>query len=143
MASKSRTPSGPPSCASWWGPNPNPNPNPDPTPEPEPEPEPKPEPEPEPDPDPEPNQVPHFEALVDELQVGGGKAEVLLAQGHRWGAAFPVAPFDGGGQFYLDREHAFAACGDYFTAFSGRVEGAWLSGSSLADELLADSLQQP
>ena len=87
--------------------------------------------------------VPQFEALVDELQVGGGKVEVLLAQGHRWGTAFPVAPFDGGGKFYLDREHAFAACGDYFTPFSGRVEGAWLSGSSLADELLAGSLQQP
>ena len=42
------------------------------------------------------------------------------------------------------REHGFAACGDYFTPFSGRVEGAWLSGSSLADELLAGtSLQQP
>ena len=41
----------------------------------------------------------------------GGQAEVLLAQGHRWGAAFPVAPLDGGDQFYLDREGAFAACG--------------------------------
>ena len=87
--------------------------------------------------------VPQFETLVNELKVGGGEAEVLLAQGHRWGAAFPVAPFGAAGRFYLDREHAFAACGDYFTPFPGRVEGAWISGSSLADELLEGGFQQP
>ena len=87
--------------------------------------------------------LPQFQTLVNELKVGGEETEVLLAQGHRWGAAFPVAPFGAAGQFYLDREHAFAACGDYFTPFPGRVEGAWISGSSLADELLRVGLQEP
>lgn len=93
--------------------------------------------------------LPSFEALLADLHPGsakaelgggeakGGTSEVLLAQGHRWGAAFPLAPLDGGDRFYLDREGAFAACGDYFTPFPGRVEGAWISGSSLADALLA------
>ena len=83
--------------------------------------------------------VPQFESLVSELTGGEGAAEVLMAQGHRWGAAFPVAPFDASAadQFYIDKDLAFAACGDYFTPFPGRVEGAWISGSSLADEILS------
>jgi len=80
---------------------------------------------------------PHFETLVSEL--GGVGANVgTVAQGHRWGAAFPTSSFDSStaGPFYLDSDLAFAACGDYFTPFPGRVEGGWLSGSSLADALL-------
>ena len=88
--------------------------------------------------------LPQFEALVSELGGGrgrGGDLKVLVAQGHRWGGAFPVAPFGGAsgardGPFYLDREHAFGACGDFFSPFPGRVEGAWVSGTSLASDLL-------
>lgn len=81
--------------------------------------------------------VPQFAALVSDLN-GGFAPEVVLAQGHRWGAAFPTTSFDPsvGRQFYLDADAGFAACGDYFTPFPGRVEGAWISGSSLADTLL-------
>jgi predicted NAD/FAD-dependent oxidoreductase len=88
--------------------------------------------------------VPKLQALFSEL--GGDNAlgnaspgEILFAQGHRWGAAFPTASFNSGNatdQFYLDEANAFAACGDYFTAFPGRVEGGWVSGTSLADALL-------
>lgn len=80
---------------------------------------------------------PHFEALVSDL--GGVGANVgTVAQGHRWGAAFPTSSFDPSTAepFYLDSDLAFAACGDYFTPFPGRVEGGWMSGSSLADALL-------
>lgn len=80
--------------------------------------------------------VPEFQALVTAL--GGGKAEVCMAQGHRWGAAFPTAAVDStvGEEYYIDHNAPFAACGDYFTPLPGRVEGAWMSGSSLADALL-------
>jgi renalase len=81
--------------------------------------------------------VPQFAALVSDIN-GGFAPEVVQAQGHRWGAAFPTASFDPsvGTQFYLDADAGFAACGDYFTPFPGRVEGAWISGSSLANTLL-------
>lgn len=84
--------------------------------------------------------LPQFKALLADLSAQASAPEVLMAQGHRWGAAFPVAPFDPTAAFYLDREHAFAACGDYFSPVPGRVEGAWMSGSSLAEALLADGL---
>lgn len=82
--------------------------------------------------------VPSLQELLCEL--GGDRPEVLFAQGHRWGAAFPASSFDSGGssatdQFYLDRTNAFAACGDFFTPFPGRVEGGWISGTSLADAI--------
>ena len=81
--------------------------------------------------------VPEFEALVRDLN-GGARPDVLYSQGHRWGAAFPTDHFDPkvADQFYLDPNAAFAACGDFFSPFPGRVEGGWISGSSLADALL-------
>lgn len=81
--------------------------------------------------------APEFEELVRNL-TGGAGADVLFAQGHRWGAAFPTDHFDPkiADQFYLDADAAFAACGDFFSPFPGRVEGGWISGSSLADALL-------
>ncbi|KAJ1618739.1 hypothetical protein T492DRAFT_849095 [Pavlovales sp. CCMP2436] len=61
--------------------------------------------------------VPSFVALVGTLG-GAAHLNVHMAQGHRWGAAFPVASFPGSpSNFYLDPENAFAACGDYYTAF--------------------------
>ena len=77
--------------------------------------------------------VPEFERLVSEL--GGGPVEVLMAQGHRWGVAFPLQSFEDA--FYFDANNNFGACGDYFTPHSGRVEGAWSSGSALAAAILA------
>lgn len=81
--------------------------------------------------------LPHFKTLVSDLN-GGVVLQVLLAQGHRWGAAIPTTAFDPsvGTDFYLDSDLAFAACGDYFTSFPGRVEGGWISGTSLADAIL-------
>lgn len=66
--------------------------------------------------------------------------EVAMAMGHRWGAAFPIPP-----KTYADMESQiissenFIACGDYFGALPGRIEGAFLSGVSAADQLI-DSL---
>lgn len=77
--------------------------------------------------------VPEFEKLVGEL--GGGSVEVLMAQGHRWGVAFPLQSFEDA--FYFDANNNFGACGDYFTPHPGRVEGAWSSGSALAGAILA------
>ena len=62
--------------------------------------------------------------------------QVVTAVGHRWGAAFPLPS-----QEYKDMdsqliaEKQFVACGDYFGALPGRVEGAYLSGISAADQL--------
>jgi len=87
--------------------------------------------------------VPPLQRLLSELSdaVGAAPPEVLVAEGHRWGAAFPASSFaaagSGEGRFYLDERNAFAACGDYFSPFPGRVEGAWISGTLLADALLA------
>ena len=68
--------------------------------------------------------------------------EVAMAMGHRWGAAFPIPT-----KKYTDMESQlissenFAACGDYFGALPGRIEGAFLSGVSAADQLV-DTIQQ-
>lgn len=56
--------------------------------------------------------------------------------GHRWGAAFPILSeqykkMDS--QLVADKH--FVACGDYFGALSGRIEGAYLSGISAANKL--------
>ena len=67
--------------------------------------------------------------------LGGDAPNVRLAQGHRWGAAFPLSSLDG--DFYVDEARDFAACGDYFADLPARVEGAHLSGSRLAASLLA------
>jgi predicted NAD/FAD-dependent oxidoreductase len=97
--------------------------------------------------------VPPFEALLSELSAPGTPPpSVVMAQGHRWGAAFPTASLlddcsppataapssRPAGPFYLDCENGFAACGDYFSAFPGRVEGGWHSGSALASALLLE-----
>lgn len=61
---------------------------------------------------------------------------VVHAVGHRWGAAFPIPS-----QQYVDMDSQvitdkrFVACGDYFGALSGRIEGAYLSGVSAADRV--------
>jgi len=62
---------------------------------------------------------------------------IVSSVGHRWGAAFPIPP-----QEFLDKEcellasKQFVACGDYFGTLSGRIEGAYLSGRTAADEIL-------
>ena len=61
---------------------------------------------------------------------------VTTAIGHRWGAAFPI-PSDEylamDSQLLADKN--FVACGDYFGKLSGRIEGAYLSGLSAANQL--------
>ncbi|GMI44871.1 hypothetical protein TrCOL_g12704 [Triparma columacea] len=79
--------------------------------------------------------TPRFEALVSDLGGTGGR--VHLVQGHRWGAAFPLSSIPSVEDFYIDEVNSFAATGDYFTAYPGRVEGAALSGSRLAAALLS------
>jgi len=73
-------------------------------------------------------------------QLGRTNKEVpsiVTSVGHRWGAAFPIPS-----QEYIDMdcqvippEH-FVACGDYFGKLSGRIEGAYLSGRSAANEII-------
>jgi renalase len=61
---------------------------------------------------------------------------VATAVGHRWGAAFPVLSpeyKEMGSQLIADKQ--FVACGDYFGTLSGRIEGAYLSGLSAANQL--------
>lgn len=61
---------------------------------------------------------------------------IEYAVGHRWGAAFPI-PND---EFIekhseLIADKNFIACGDYFGKLSGKMEGAYLSGLSAANQL--------
>jgi predicted NAD/FAD-dependent oxidoreductase len=66
----------------------------------------------------------------------GDLPSVTTAIGHRWGAAFPI-PSDEflamDSQLLADKN--FVACGDYFGKLSGRIEGAYLSGLSAANQL--------
>jgi renalase len=58
------------------------------------------------------------------------------AIGHSWSAAFPIlSPEYKEMDSQLIAEKRFVACGDYFGALSGRVEGAYLSGLSAANQL--------
>mmetsp|Transcript_26852 Transcript_26852/g.58921 ORF Transcript_26852/g.58921 Transcript_26852/m.58921 type:complete len:417 (+) Transcript_26852:83-1333(+) len=62
---------------------------------------------------------------------------IVTSMGHRWGAAFPIPT-----QEFIGMEcqpipsEQFVACGDYFGKLSGRIEGAYLSGRSAANEVL-------
>ena len=63
-------------------------------------------------------------------------SSVATATGHRWGAAFPILSpefMEMDSQLIADKQ--FVACGDYFGRLSGRIEGAYLSGLSAADQL--------
>ena len=69
--------------------------------------------------------------------------KVIESIGHRWGAAFPFY-FEKEGKeniflnmdCHLDTDNQFIACGDYFSRYSGSVEGAWLSGRAAANHLI-------
>jgi predicted NAD/FAD-dependent oxidoreductase len=62
---------------------------------------------------------------------------IVASIGHKWGAAFPIPS-----QEFIDMESQlisskqFVACGDYFGKLSGRIEGAYLSGRSAANEIM-------
>jgi len=62
---------------------------------------------------------------------------IVTSMGHRWGAAFPIPS-----QEFIDMESQllaskkFVACGDYFGKLSGKIEGAYLSGRSAANEII-------
>jgi renalase len=61
---------------------------------------------------------------------------VATAIGHSWGAAFPIPSpeyTEMDSQLIADKQ--FLACGDYFGTLSGRIEGAYLSGLSAANQL--------
>jgi predicted NAD/FAD-dependent oxidoreductase len=61
---------------------------------------------------------------------------VATAVGHRWGAAFPIpSPKYKEMDSQLIADKQFVACGDYFGPLSGRIEGAYLSGISAANQL--------
>lgn len=61
---------------------------------------------------------------------------VATAIGHRWGAAFPI-PSQGcmDTESQLIPSKKFISCGDYFGKLPGRIEGAYLSGISAANQL--------
>jgi len=69
--------------------------------------------------------------------------KVIESIGHRWGAAFPYH-FEKGGKenmflnmdCHVDMDNQFIACGDYFSKYSGSVEGAWLSGRAAVNHLI-------
>ena len=61
---------------------------------------------------------------------------VVAAIGHRWGTTFPLPSED----FMETDSHQISskkcvACGDYFGKYPGRIEGAYLSGVSAANQL--------
>ena len=59
--------------------------------------------------------------------------------GHRWSAAFPSVPKETTetvGECLKHTEQSFVACGDYMGTFTGRVEGAYLSGEAAANAIL-------
>lgn len=64
---------------------------------------------------------------------------IATSMGHRWGAAFPIPSRE-----YADMESQlisskkFVACGDYFGELSGRIEGAYLSGRSAANQIVGN-----
>lgn len=71
--------------------------------------------------------------------------KIVDSIGHRWGAAFPSftkQQTTENDNAFKDKEclilpeEKFAACGDYFGSFHGRVEGAFLSGRAAANEVL-------
>ncbi|EJK58545.1 hypothetical protein THAOC_21317 [Thalassiosira oceanica] len=57
--------------------------------------------------------------------------------GHRWGAAFPLSSKEfTGSKCQVIESRKFAACGDYYSGLSGRVEGAYISGEEAASEII-------
>lgn len=83
------------------------------------------------------------EAIQDELEAAlddwlGESLRWKHAVVHRWRYALPpLAPVESGVPHWWDRVQGLGVCGDFL---GGRgVEGAWLSGSTLADALLASA----
>lgn len=81
------------------------------------------------------------EQVQDELEAAlddwlGESLRWKHAVVHRWRYALPpLAPVEGAGLHWWDRVHGLGVCGDFL---GGRgVEGAWLSGTTLADAVLA------
>ena len=74
-----------------------------------------------------------FQAAVVRLTPTAELPKVEESVGHRWSAAFPE-----GGPAHHDAltealyEEGFVACGDYCSAYPGKVEGAFLSGFAAA-----------
>ncbi|KAL7490871.1 hypothetical protein ACHAWT_000397 [Skeletonema menzelii] len=65
--------------------------------------------------------------------------KIIDSMGHRWGAAFPSfikQELFKEIESQVFPEQQFAACGDYFGTYAGRVEGAFLSGRAAANEVL-------
>lgn len=65
--------------------------------------------------------------------------KIIDSMGHRWGAAFPSfikQELFKEMESQVFPEQKFAACGDYFGTYAGRVEGAFLSGRAAANEVL-------
>ena len=87
------------------------------------------------------NAIPHLLSVI-----GGGDNNddviditnmpiVIDSVGHRWGAAFPInAKLDMNS--YIDTTQQLVVCGDYFGTRHGRVEGAFQSGRSAAQNLI-------
>ena len=62
---------------------------------------------------------------------------IVSSVGHRWSAAFPSPPKSSQEMdCFLDIENKFIGTGDYLGKLAGRVEGAYISGSTAASALL-------
>eukprot|EP00555_Chaetoceros_dichaeta_P013065 CAMPEP_0198270296 /NCGR_PEP_ID=MMETSP1447-20131203/44535_1 /TAXON_ID=420782 /ORGANISM="Chaetoceros dichaeta, Strain CCMP1751" /LENGTH=402 /DNA_ID=CAMNT_0043962251 /DNA_START=10 /DNA_END=1218 /DNA_ORIENTATION=- len=65
--------------------------------------------------------------------------KVISAVGHRWSAAFPIVSQQGGeDKCFTDFNNRFVACGDYCGKYTGRIEGAFLSGKAAADTIISE-----
>jgi len=81
------------------------------------------------------NSLPHLAGndRDDDFEI----PSIATSMGHRWGAAFPIPS-----QEFTEMDsqliasEQFVACGDYFGKLPGRIEGAYLSGRSAANEII-------
>jgi len=87
------------------------------------------------------NAIPHLLSVIgggdnnDDVIDITNMPTVIDSVGHRWGAAFPInAKLDMNS--YIDTTQQLVVCGDYFGARHGRVEGAFQSGRSAAQNLI-------
>lgn len=72
-----------------------------------------------------------------------GVPPIVASVGHRWGAAFPIPSREFTEMdCQLIAPEQFVACGDYFGKLSGRIEGAFLSGRSAANQIIRCNEEQ-
>ena len=83
-----------------------------------------------------------YDFMVPKFIAPGRFPKASYKVGHRWSAAFPKLPNNDPAisamddDIYHDWDQQFVACGDYMGQYTGRVEGAYLSGLEAAKTIL-------